>query len=372
MAALHPRAEENDDFIQSILGDSSPLMASPHRPSVQRSRSTGGKNGRRSGKHSGNTSAVNMTEQDVVSYGADATDVSKANLPASEAAARQQSGRVMAAPPPTASEGESFQQAYLREKAEEQMTNSPNHGQYTPFDRSLDEAELSLSQEQDNRTHALFRYALLFINFTFVVAAILMVMAGVVARFNSALQLCSSCGRLTLASIILGGTQWLLALFAFNWIRERNILFLLGYVGAVLVITLCLVGIFIAGATVSFNLTAESNQGDLLEQWEQEVNVTDSNTGESVLCPLQARYNCSGFQYGCCNPEYCFNGTFPDWAPRVCPECPSQVPGTQLCTQAITRSAQQNLGGFVVITFFSILLAVTGIALAAFSRKMTK
>jgi len=38
----------------------------------------------------------------------------------------------------------------------------------------------------------------------------------------------------------------------------------------------------------------------------------------------------------------------------------------------VTETARRNLGGFVVITFFSILLATTGISLAAFARKMTK
>lgn len=232
-----------------------------------------------------------------------------------------------------------------------------------------DNVDESSEGELSDRAYAMFRYALLFVNFTFVVAALLMIMAGVVARFNAAVSLCAQCGQLTLASIILGALMWLLALFAFNWIRQRNILFLLGYVAAVLIITVALIAIFIAGIVFDINIDNEGHRL-FLPQWERDVNRNDTQTGESPLCRFQATHNCSGFYFGCCQPGVCYNETDPEsWVSQVCPEC-RLAPASQMCTEALVSTARHNLGGFVVITFFSILLAVTGIAMAAFARTM--
>ena len=360
-------AGEKDDFVTSILADTAPLVSSPAP-----------KRGR------GRRGAREALEDQVVSYGSNSEPHTNPGLHAGsrgEGLNTTGGGQLDTSERADADDGNgalagggnSFMHAFIKEKEAELAAG------FASFDATDDDPENSDDENNDSsstgglKNYALFRYALLFINFTFVVASILMVMAGVVARFNSALALCSQCGKLTLASIILGAIQWLMSLFAFNWIRERNILFLLAYVAAVLVITVCLVGIGIAGTAFSFNLNDIARQSDFLEQWESDVNTTDSATGYSKLCSVQRDFNCSGFKYGCCDPLECFNGSSvrPPWASLVCPQCPD-VAAPRICTGAVTETARRNLGGFVVITFFSILLATTGISLAAFARKMTK
>ena len=372
----------SDDFVTSILGDTTPLVTSPPRHNKgERSRGKSmkaQKDGQRRPAGPVPEATPNVSYQTMATVPIDESVSSTTPV-------RQGNGIQRGYTTPTK---ETFEQTFLREKAEELASS-----EYGAFDSPRakgnaseddgDAASVSINAENDmlgGRSKALFRYALLFINFTFVVGAILMVMAGVVARYNSALSLCSACGDLTLASIILGAIQWLLALFAFNWIRERNILFLLAYVAAVLVITVALIAIFIAGCVYSAELSDKTKTSQFLSQWESDLEAKASS-GFSPLCDVQRTYNCSGFYYGCCDPTApCFpvttegNVTFhrPDLAAKVCPICPLAIPSPRICTQEVLRSAQQNLGGFLVITMFSALLAVTGMSLAAFARHMNR
>jgi hypothetical protein len=101
--------------------------------------------------------------------------------------------------------------------------------------------------------------------------------------------------------------------------------------------------------------------------------VQSNQTGE--VCGMMARLNCSGFSYGCCDPV-CWNTTAePAWYDRVCPACSGLSYDTlqpRECTPLVQETVRANLGGFVAILFFSIVLTLTGISLAAFVRKMNQ
>jgi hypothetical protein len=238
-----------------------------------------------------------------------------------------------------------------------------------------DEDGDALGDQFNAKTHAMFRYALLFINFTLVVAALLMIMAGVVARFNAAVRLCPRCGELTLSVIIFGGALWLLTMFAFNWIRQRNILFLLGYVAAVIVIAIALLVIFITAIAYDSEMDDVGGQQIALQQWRQEMSRNDTTTGMSSLCALQRQYNCSGFGFGCCAASnVCYNMSqgVPAWHREVCPSCPGQPATPVMCTDVVTATVRRNLSGFMIIIFFALVLMFTAIALAVFARKMNQ
>jgi hypothetical protein len=222
---------------------------------------------------------------------------------------------------------------------------------------------------------AMFRYALIFINFTFVVAAMLLIMAGIVARENSAVKLCTHCGDITLVSIVFGIILWLFAMFGFNWIRERNILLLLVYVAFLGVMSVVLLGIIIA-AGVFDREARDATNNNFLQQWMFSRNET-SDGGLSPLCLLQRTFNCSGFQYGCCaNRTVCYNASTesfpPPWFGEVCPICPGQEDAPKICTAIVYETLRKNLGGFLVITCFSMMLVLTGILLAFLSRKVNQ
>ena len=223
------------------------------------------------------------------------------------------------------------------------------------------------------RAQTMFRYSLVFINFTFVVAAMLLIMAGIVARENSAVKLCEHCGELTLVAIIFGVMLWLFALFGFNWIRQRNILFLLVYVAFLLALVVALLGVLITAGVFDLQVKKqEDGDGNFLAQWMESVNATSSN-GESPLCQLQRIFNCSGFGFGCCKPLVCFNVTpTPTWVAQVCPNCGSDFPSDRPCTSIVYSALRRNLGGFLVISCFSMLLILTGVLLAALSRKVNQ
>ena len=258
---------------------------------------------------------------------------------------------------------------------------SPKSGYETMTDSSSDAGPASGVKAH---AQAIFRYALIFINFTFIVASLLMMMAGIVARSNSAVRLCPRCSDLTLVSIIFGIILWLFAVFGFNWIRQRNILLLLVYVGFLIVLFLILLGSIVAGSVFDADIERRIKQANFLKEWMDATgNTTDGQL--SPLCSLQQRFNCSGFVYGCCrafnetpgadNVGSCYdrlpNGSYPWWVAEVCPDCPG-IPASNVCTDRVYTSLRQNLGGFLVISSFSLFLVTTGIAMSALSRKINQ
>lgn len=255
--------------------------------------------------------------------------------------------------------------------------------------RSRDESPLLLGSpgaskmERLERAQSLFRYSLIFINFTFIVAAMLLIMAGVVARENQAVKLCDHCGDLTLVAIVFGITLWLFAIFGFNWIRQRNILLLLVYVAFLVLQTITLLGVIITAGVFDANtnaLTETSLSGSsavFLDQWIENVNMSYSNPSvRSYLCDLQLQFNCSGYYLGCCTEGVCYNTStipgVPAWVSQVCPYCPNQTATPVKCTGIVYDTLRKNLGGFLVISCFSMLLIISGMLLAFLARKVNQ
>lgn len=228
------------------------------------------------------------------------------------------------------------------------------------------------NQRSMQRAQSLFRYSLIFINFTFIVAAMLLIMAGVVARENSAIKLCSHCSDLTLVAIVFGIALWLFAIFGFNWIRQRNILLLLVYVAFLAIQSVVLFAVIITAGVFDADAANTSTEGSpFLQQWEANVNLTDGQS-ESSLCDLQRQFNCSGYRYGCCLAGVCYNATHPAWwVSSVCPVC-NATAAPQVCTDIVYDTLRKNLGGFLVISCFSMLLVLSGILLAFLARKVNQ
>lgn len=223
------------------------------------------------------------------------------------------------------------------------------------------------------RAQSLFRYSLIFINFTFIVAAMLLIMAGIVARENSAVKLCDHCGDLTLVAIVFGIALWLFAIFGFNWIRQRNILLLLVYVAFLAIQSVTLLGVIITAGVFDANASEDqssSTSDAFLSQWETNVNSTPSAL--QSICDLQRQFNCSGYRYGCCTPGPCYNLSSPPfWVPLVCPNC-TVPPAPRVCTTIVYDTLRKNLGGFLVISCFSMLLILSGVLLAFLARKVNQ
>lgn len=243
-------------------------------------------------------------------------------------------------------------------------------------ERSNDEVPLLQTRRSGQhalrRAQSLFRYSLIFINFTFIVAAMLLIMAGVVARENSAVKLCDHCGDLTLVAIVFGIALWLFAIFGFNWIRQRNILLLLVYVAFLAMQSVTLFAVIITAGVFDAQASASgTDSAPFLEQWEAQVNVS---SGVSPLCDLQRQFNCSGYQLGCCTPGICFNTSepLPVWFNQVCPVCVNQTAAPTKCTGIVYETLRKNLGGFLVISCFSMLLVLSGILLAFLARKVNQ
>ena len=244
---------------------------------------------------------------------------------------------------------------------------------------------------------SLMRYALLFINFTFIVASLLMIMGGIVARTNAAVQLCEHCGQLSLVPVVLGCLMWLTGMIAFNWIRQRQVLFLMFYVGEVILVTLVLLVVFFVGIGIDRATAAKFTDGsgveswlDRMRQWNQTVEEHHGGgpLGEAPLCKLQRDLNCSGYGFSCCwvpdangstapwapDTVPCYNvsaGT-PAWVATMCPTCPGTVPAPRVCTDLVKRTVARTLGGFVVTTGFSIALTAVGIVITVVCRQLAK
>lgn len=217
----------------------------------------------------------------------------------------------------------------------------------------------------------LFGYSLIFINFTFIMASILLIMSAVVARENAALRLCARCGNLTIAALVFGVILWVFTIFGFIWIRQRQMLFLLAYVVFLIVLFFALLIIIIFAAVYDRKTRLFIvDPKNFLQSWEEGVN--DTFTGKNYdICRLQNLYNCSGFHYGCCVPGKCYNATAPPaWVKKVCPFCPMfPQMSPVVCTDAVYVIVRNNLGGFLVISIFSMVLVVSGILFAFVSRK---
>lgn len=270
--------------------------------------------------------------------------------------------------------------------------------------------ESSVGSTRRRRALGLFRYALLFINSTFVIAALLLITAGIVVHTNDAVRFCGPCSRLAVATLVFGAVLWLLAVFGFVWIRERHILWLLVYVGYLVLLLLALVIIVILGIVFDHDarFPTQDNQG-LLEAWERAVNESylDPPTPQAAdLCAVQAAYNCSGFFFGCCAPDACYDASSPPvWVRRVCPRCvyndnvtnnnsssedeedgsrgevragvsrsaPDEAeaggPAPQVCTTAIYTTVRKNMSGFLVVTGFAAVLVAAGVLFAVLARQ---
>jgi hypothetical protein len=198
-------------------------------------------------------------------------------------------------------------------------------------------------------------------------------MAGVVARLSPATELCQNCYRLTLAPIVLGIWMWLLATFAFAWIKQRNILFLLIYGSFLVLIALAILCVIIAAFTFDIVSHTPSADSDFVHTWEYRV-----EEWPEYICSLQSKYNCSGYYFGCCKGynaslhsvgPYCYgeNGTIPSWVKKICsPHCANTQ--AQMCTDVISTTMKKNFGGFLVILFTSMVIIINGLVFVLLVR----
>eukprot|EP00658_Telonema_sp_P-2_P016437 TRINITY_DN16381_c0_g1_i2.p1 TRINITY_DN16381_c0_g1~~TRINITY_DN16381_c0_g1_i2.p1 ORF type:complete len:192 (-),score=35.36 TRINITY_DN16381_c0_g1_i2:168-743(-) len=156
-------------------------------------------------------------------------------------------------------------------------------------------------------------------------------------------------------------------------IRDRLV-----YAVFLVLLTLVLIVIIITGGAYDAEAIRAKDSGDssFLASW---VTAVTSNNTQDIqrICDLEVQLNCSGFYYGCCTPGLCFpnvtaNGTEiapPEWFDDICPSCPTPaVP--KVCTDEIYSTVRKNLGGFLVISAFSLMLLITGVMLAVLSRKV--
>lgn len=227
------------------------------------------------------------------------------------------------------------------------------------------------SKHAFQKAQPMLRFSLVFINFTFIVASMLLIMAGIVARENSAVRLCGHCADLTNVSIVFGVILWMFALFGFNWIRQRSILFLLVYVAFLLILAIAIMAVIIAAGVfdsqIRDSLDSESDYEAFLIQWKSSVANNDTS-----ICNLEAQLNCSGFALGCCGPG-CWNvSNPPKWVDEICPTYCGFPQADRQCTESVYNTVRRNLGGFLVISCFSMLLILTGIVMAVLSRKVNQ
>jgi hypothetical protein len=226
-----------------------------------------------------------------------------------------------------------------------------------------------------NEIQWMLRFALLFINFTFIVASLLMTLAGAIAQNTPTLTICAKCQRLAVAPVVLGLLLWFSGLFAFYWIKQRTVLFLLLHAGTVLFVTVGILIVVIIG--IAFNGTiSDFTDEDLLRAWESRRD-NQTRSLQSTLCQLQTLNNCSGVKYGCCRPGACFNATAPPaWVAVVCPDCfQDEAKGiaqaTKMCKwDVLQRTGAANFEGFIVVLVFAFVLLATGMGLALFVRKI--
>ncbi|KEG10618.1 hypothetical protein DQ04_03501020 [Trypanosoma grayi] len=263
-------------------------------------------------------------------------------------------------------------------KIEHRQWSSTNLGRLRRNDD--DEACNVLNADTSSRyskemLQALFGYALIFINFTFIVASMLLIMSGIVARGNAAVRLCAPCGQITLAALVFGIILWLFTIFGFMWIRQRQMMFLLVYVGFLVMLFIALLVLIIAAAVYDKDARVSvMDPSSFFDAWERGVN--DTYTGNKYdICSLQERFNCSGFRDGCCLPGECYNASDPpQWVSRVCPKCPPPYPPMTpvVCTDVVYSTVLKNLSGFLVISCFSMVLVVAGILFAFLSRRANR
>ncbi|RNF27124.1 uncharacterized protein Tco025E_00622 [Trypanosoma conorhini] len=221
---------------------------------------------------------------------------------------------------------------------------------------------------------ALFGYALIFINFTFIMASMLLIMSGIVAHENVAVRLCEPCGHIALSAFIFGVILCLFTIFGFIWIRQQQMMFLLVYVGYLVILFIALFALIIAAAVHDRDTqVALMDPGKFLDAWERGVNNTKTGRSDDI-CFLQEHYNCSGFRDGCCLAGACYSASAPPkWVDAVCPVCPSFPPMSPVvCTDVVYSTVRKNLSGFLAISIFSMVLVLVGILFAFLSRSANR
>jgi hypothetical protein len=218
----------------------------------------------------------------------------------------------------------------------------------------------------------MLRFALLFINFTFIVASLLLAMAGISPLSSPTVTVCKRCGDLAIVTVAFGVLTWMSALFAFYWIKQRNVTFLLLHGGVVLTVSLGTVAVLISAIAMQSQLNKQDDP-NWLDQWETLVrlNTTASTISESVVCNIQSTNNCSGFALGCCNPDHCYNVSDPpEWVRLVCPVGCAATPSTNMCGEQVFTAVKARMGGFIITVVFALVLAVTGMMMTAFVRSI--
>ncbi|EKG03644.1 hypothetical protein TCSYLVIO_005311 [Trypanosoma cruzi] len=221
---------------------------------------------------------------------------------------------------------------------------------------------------------SLFGYALIFINFTFIMASMLLVMSGIVARQNAAVRLCEPCGQVAMSALVFGIILCLFTILGFMWIRQRQMMFLLVYVGYLVVLFIALFALIIAAAVYDRDTQVSvMDPSKFLDAWKRGVNNTKTGRNHDI-CLLQERFNCSGFRDGCCVAGVCYDAIDPpEWVDAVCPLCPSFPPMSPVvCTDVVYSTVRKNLSGFLVISIFSMVLVVVGILFALLSRSANR
>lgn len=246
----------------------------------------------------------------------------------------------------------------------------------TDSDRRTKAPELMLESEDQIaamlrvQVASMLRFALLFINFTFIVASLLMTLAGAITVNTPSLSICEKCQRLALAPVVLGLLMWFSGLFAFYWIKQRTVVFLLLHAGIVMFVCVGTAVIIITGFVFNGSIN-RLTEDDLLRAWERRMpNV--SATIESPLCVLQNRNNCSGVHFGCCAPGACYNASDapPAWVGLVCPRCAAPPVPTMCAWSVLQATTSADMTGFVVVVMLSFVLTITGMGLAMFVRRI--
>lgn len=138
----------------------------------------------------------------------------------------------------------------------------------------------SSSNSSSSSRAGLFRLlpalGLIFINFTFVVAALVLLMAGVATVSSSATAMCGPCRWAATAAIVLGSVQMLASLWGFLCLRQRSAVGLLLYAATLvlLLVALTVVIAVAAGYNAEGRFPAHINSTYMLRLWEAAVSET--------------------------------------------------------------------------------------------------
>eukprot|EP00759_Apiculatamorpha_spiralis_P040237 PhF_6_TR38881/c0_g1_i4/m.58152 len=147
----------------------------------------------------------------------------------------------------------------------------------------------------------ILRYSLLFVNMMFVMASMLLVVAGTMVRGSSAMLICTQCRNLAFAPMILGGLLWLFALSGFYAAKRRNVTLLLVYGVYIIVLFVAILAVLITATAFSVSDTTSEASTELRESWEHLVRdepIVTCNLLEQLLCSgYSALCNTTSFQF---------------------------------------------------------------------------